>query len=111
VPTFTRWLAACTRLPGSLAATENGHVTSAWVIQVRRGRDGKDYPATMPPPPAWRYEAIRLTHWLHCEIGLSERATASALLEYGYKRSKTSVHNDLERAMPTCPVCRAADDD
>jgi hypothetical protein len=60
----------------------------------------------MPPDPAWRWRAIQLTHWLHCEKGLSERSTARALLEYGYRRSKTSVHNDLERPIRTCPVCR-----
>jgi hypothetical protein len=84
----------------------NRHVTEVVVIRTRRGRDGRDYPAEMPTPVAWRWEVIRLTHELHCEQGLSERATQARLLQLGYHRSKTSIHNDLERPMPTCSRCR-----
>ena len=76
------------------------------MITVRRGRDGKDYPAVMPPPPAWRWEVVTLTHQLAHEQGLSEAATRRELLARGYRRSAGTVHYDLTRPMPTCAVCR-----
>jgi hypothetical protein len=77
-------------------------------MDFRPGRDGKSYPAVMPPPKAWRYRVVVLTHALAHEAGLSEPATRRALLARGYSRSAGTIHNDLERLMPTCARCRAA---
>jgi hypothetical protein len=38
-------------------------------VNVQQGRDGKLYPAQMPPPKAWRYRVIVLTHHLAHEQG------------------------------------------
>jgi hypothetical protein len=86
-----------------------GHVSEIMIIPVRRGKDGRDYPVQMPPPKAWRYEVIKLTHELAHSQGLSERATQAELLRRGYRRSAGTVHYDLTR--PMCEHCRAADDD
>jgi hypothetical protein len=85
-------------------------VSEVVVIQTRRGRDGKDYPATLPLPRAWRWQVIELTHQLAHEQGLSEAATRRELLARGYRRSAGSVHYDLTRRMPTCARCRTAGD-
>ncbi len=77
------------------------------IIRTRRGRDGKDYPVTMPPPRAWRWEVITLTHQLAHEQGLSERQTQAELLARGYRRSAGSIHYNLTRPMRSCQVCRA----
>jgi hypothetical protein len=84
------------------------NVSEVVVISVRRGRDGKDYPVTMPPPKPWRYKVVVLTHQLAHEQGLSERATQRELLARGYRRSAGTVHYDLTRLMPSCSRCRAA---
>jgi hypothetical protein len=79
------------------------------VAATQTGRDGKTYPAQMPPPRAWRYEVVVLTHELAHGQGLSERATQRELAARGYRRSSGSVHYDLSRPMVrTCPACRAA---
>jgi hypothetical protein len=72
------------------------------------GKDGKRYPAVMPPPAPWRWQAIKLTHALAHEQGLSEPATQRALAARGYRRSAGTIHYDLTRLMPTCARCRAA---
>jgi hypothetical protein len=74
-------------------------------VRTKIGKDGKSYPAQMPPPRPWRWEVIKLTHHLAHEIGLSERLTVLALAERGYRRSAGSVHYDLTRLMPTCVRC------
>ena len=78
------------------------------IIRVRQGRDGKDYPPVMPPPLAWRWQVVRLTHELAHGGGLSERATQRELLRRGYRRSSGTIHVDLTRRLPMCPVCQAA---
>jgi hypothetical protein len=98
----SRWL------PAGAALADNDHVSEVVIIRTRRGKDGRDYLVPMPPPLAWRWEVVRLTHQLAHEQGLSEAATRRELLRRGYRRSSGTVHNDLERPMPTCARCRAA---
>jgi hypothetical protein len=43
--------------------THNRHV-SIPLDSTRTGHDGKSYPAQMPPPLAWRWRAVTLTHRL-----------------------------------------------
>jgi hypothetical protein len=73
-------------------------------VNTQTGRDNKTYPAQMPPPRAWRYRVIMLTHEL-AHSGLTMRATQRALAERGYRRALGTIHNDLERPMPACRVC------
>jgi hypothetical protein len=80
------------------------------VIQTRRGADGKDYPAQMPPPKAWRWQVVTLLHQLVHDQGMSERQAQRELLARGYRRSAGTVHADLTRQMPTCARCREAGD-
>jgi hypothetical protein len=77
-------------------------------VDFRPGRDHKLYPCQMPPPLAWRWQVVRLTHELAHGQGLTERATQAALAERGYRRSAGTIHADLERLMPTCARCREA---
>ena len=77
------------------------------IISVRRGRDGRDYPVVMPPPADWRWQVIVLTHELCHERGMAIRQAQAELLSRGYRRSRGSVGNDLERRMPTCARCAA----
>jgi hypothetical protein len=86
-------------------------VSDAVIIQVRRGKDGKDYPVPMPPDKRWRWQVIKLTHQLAHEQGLSEAAARRELLARGYRRSAGSIHYDLSRPVPGCPGCQAAGDD
>jgi hypothetical protein len=85
-------------------------LVSTKIITVKVGRDSKRYPSPMPTSREWRWQAVTLTHALAHEQQLSERATQRALLERGFRRSAGTIHNDLERRMPTCAVCRAAGD-
>jgi hypothetical protein len=78
-------------------------------VNVQQGRDGKLYPAQMPPPAAWRWRVIKLTHALAHERGLSVRATQRELASRGYRRSLGSISYDLSRQMPTCSWCRSAE--
>jgi hypothetical protein len=83
------------------AARHHGHV------DVQRGLDGKLYPAQMPPPAAWRWRVIKLTHALAHERRLTVRATQRELARRGYRRSLGTISYDLSRQMPTCYRCRA----
>jgi hypothetical protein len=74
-------------------------------VQTRRDAEGKSCPAQMPPPRAWRWEVVALTHHLAHEVGLTERLTRLALAVRGYRRSTGSVHYDLTRPMPACSRC------
>jgi hypothetical protein len=58
--------------------THNRHV-SIPPDSTRTGRDGKSYPAQMPPPLAWRWRAVTLTHRLCHELGYSQRAAQREL--------------------------------
>ena len=76
-------------------------------VDLQTGRDGKAYPAQMPPPAAWRWRVITLTHALAHERGLSVRATQRELAARGYRRSLGSISYDLSRQMPGCSWCRS----
>ena len=71
---------------------------------TQRGADQKLYPAVMPPPKAWRYQVIMLTHQLCHGQGLSQRAAQRELADRGYRRSLGTICADLSR--PMCPACR-----
>ena len=75
-------------------------------MNVQRGLDGKTYPAQMPPPKAWRWQVIMLTHQL-AHGGLTVRATQRELARRGYRRSLGTICYDLSRVMPGCNVCQA----
>jgi hypothetical protein len=79
-------------------------VSEVVVVQIRRGRDGKDYPAVMPPSRAWRYKMIKRLHELVHAQGMSHREAQRALLAEGYRRSLGSIAYDLTR--PMCEHCR-----
>jgi len=84
-----------------------GIVNEIVVVTLQRGRDHKLYPAQMPPPKAWRYEAIMIAHRLCHEQGLSMRAAQRELAALGYRRSLGTIWRDLDR--PMCPRCRDAE--
>ena len=75
-------------------------------VNTQRGADGKTYPAQMPPPKAWRWQVIILTHQL-AHGGLTVRATQRELARRGYRRSLGTICYDLSRVMPGCNVCQA----
>ena len=79
-------------------------VSEVVVVEVRRGKDHKLYPAVMRLPRAELNKIRRLTHKIHCEGGLTEAATRRELLEgHGIRRSAGIVHRDL--AAFECPAC------
>jgi hypothetical protein len=70
-------------------------VNDVKIIEVRRGRDGKDYPAEMRRP---RAELARLrvrVHELVCRDGLSIRQAQKTMLAEGDRRSLGRLHADL----------------
>ncbi len=87
--------------------THNRHVCIP-PDSTRTGRDGKSYPAQMPPPLAWRWRAVTLTHRLCHELGYSQRAAQRELARRGYRRSLGTVCYDLSRPLPGCARCRGA---
>ena len=62
----------------------------------------------MPPPLAWRWRAVTLTHRLCHELGYSQRAAQRELARRGYRRSLGTVCCDLSRPLPGCARCRGA---
>lgn len=79
-------------------------MNTSTVIEVRRGRDGKLYPARMPTPAAERNRARWLAHNLVHRDHLSVRAAQRVMREqYGVRRSVGQIWNDLHRF--ECPVC------
>ena len=73
--------------------------------QVRRGRDGKNYPATPLTRPE-RSRAIRRAHELICRDGLSIRAAQARMAEAGLRRSVGTIAQDLRGF--ECPHCADA---
>ena len=79
---------------------DTGHVNTT---EVRRGRDGKVYPAA-PLTRQERGRAIRLSHQLVHGDGLSIRAAQKVMAEsYGLRRSRGAIAADL--ADFECPRC------
>ncbi|MGH3218970.1 MAG: hypothetical protein ACRDPY_09730 [Streptosporangiaceae bacterium] len=73
------------------------------MTEVRRGRDGKSYPAA-PLTRQERGRAIRLAHNLVHRDGLSLRAAQEMMLaEHGIRRSIGAIAADL--AGFECPSC------
>jgi hypothetical protein len=70
--------------------------------RVRRGLDGKNYPAT-PLTRTGRIRARRLAHELVCRDGLSIRAAQAQMAEAGVRRSVGTLARDL--AGYECPHC------
>jgi hypothetical protein len=86
-----------------LPLCQAGHV-NVIVVEVRRGRDSKLYPAGGDLPPAARNRARWLIHNLHCRDGLSIRAAQAAMLsQHGIRRSLGILARDLQRF--ECPSC------
>lgn len=72
--------------------TRGGYVNTA---EVRRGRDGKSYPATALTREQ-RNRARRLAHELVCGGGMSIRAAQQVMAEkHGLRRSVGSISGDL----------------
>ena len=71
-------------------------MNAAKLIEVRRGADGKDYPATLPLPTAQLNRARALAHNLVCRDGLSIRQAQLAMREqYALRRSVGTIARDL----------------
>jgi len=69
---------------------------------VRRGRDGKSYPAS-PLSRQERGRAIRMAHELVCVRGLSIRAAQAQMAAAGVRRSRGIIGHDLDAY--ECPAC------
>lgn len=70
---------------------------------TRRGRDGKSYPVR-PLTRQERGAAIRLSHRLVCEQGMSIRAAQQVMAEeHGIRRSRGTIAADL--ADYECALC------
>jgi hypothetical protein len=75
--------------------------TMGTLVEVRR--DGKLYPPVMRSA-AEVTQLRELEHMLHCQLGLSIRATQAVMLgKYGIRRSRGMIHRDLQRFQ--CPRC------
>jgi len=72
-------------------------------IVLRRGRDGKDYPAR-PLTRQERARAIRLAHQLVHDHHLSVRVAQQVMADrYGIRRAVGSIAHDLEAF--ECQAC------
>jgi len=78
---------------------DTGHVNTT---EVRRGRDGKLYPAA-PLTRQERGQAIRRAHELVCDRGLSIRRAQQVMAESGLRRSLGIIARDLQGF--ECPRC------
>lgn len=80
-----------------------GHVNTTG---TRRGRDGRLY-RSAPMTRRERSAAIRLSHRLVCQDGLSIRAAQARMAEAGIRRSVGIIARDL--ADFECPACADVD--
>jgi hypothetical protein len=79
--------------------TRGGRVST---IVLRRGKDGKDYPAT-PLTREQRNRARRLAHQLVHSDRLSIRGAQQVMAESGIRRSVGAIAADLRDY--ECPLC------
>jgi hypothetical protein len=83
---------------------DNGKVDGVKIIELVRGRDGKRYPAGLPRPPGEIVRIRWLEHRLAHRDGRSVSQVQTILLsQYGIRRSRGAIHNDL--AGFSCPDC------
>jgi hypothetical protein len=72
------------------------------MIVVRRGRDGKDYPA-VPLTHAERNRARWAAHHAVCRDGMTIRQAQAAMAAQGIRRSIGIIMHDLQNF--ECPHC------
>ncbi len=94
------------RIAGGAQARAGPTMTpmDTFVIIVQADRRGRAYPIGRVLPPEQRQRAASLAHALIHRDKLSIRAAQRVMLEqYGLRRSRGSIGNDLVRLV--CPSC------